>query len=96
MYPHDAAVSVFPHEIYKAPRSWAERAYPKLVYFNEVDRGCHFAAWQEPALRAAAHGPGTDALASEDLLGYADLVSPMARLADGRTGRRRSRARSAR
>jgi pimeloyl-ACP methyl ester carboxylesterase len=45
-----AAVSVFPNEIYKAPRSWAERAYPKLIYFNEVDRGCHFAAWQEPAL----------------------------------------------
>ncbi len=45
-----AAVSVFPNEIYKAPRSWAERAYPHLIYFNEVDRGCHFAAWQEPAL----------------------------------------------
>jgi len=45
-----AAVSVFPKEIYKAPRSWAERAYAKLIYFNEVDRGCHFAAWQEPAL----------------------------------------------
>ena len=45
-----AAVSVFPKEIYKAPRSWAERAYSNLIYFNEVDRGCHFAAWQEPAL----------------------------------------------
>jgi len=45
-----AAVSVFPKEIYRAPRSWAERAYSKLIYFNEVDRGCHFAAWQEPAL----------------------------------------------
>ena len=45
-----AAVSVFPKEIYKAPRSWAERAYPNLIYFNEVDAGCHFAAWQEPAL----------------------------------------------
>ena len=48
-----AAVSVFAHEIYQAPRSWVERAYPKLVYFNEVDRGCHFAAWQEPTLFAA-------------------------------------------
>ena len=48
-----AAVSVFPHEIYKAPRSWAERAYPKLIYFNELDRGNHFAAWQEPGLFAA-------------------------------------------
>ena len=46
-------MSVFPKEIYKAPRSWAERAYPKLIYFNEVDRGGHFAAWQEPSLFAA-------------------------------------------
>ena len=45
-----AAVSVVPNEIYKAPRSWAERAYANLIYFNEVDRGCHFAAWQEPTL----------------------------------------------
>ena len=48
-----AAVSVFPNEIYKAPRSWAEKAYPKLIYFNELDRGYHFAAWQEPALFSA-------------------------------------------
>jgi hypothetical protein len=45
-----AAVTVFPKELYQAPRSWAERAYSQLIYFNEVDRGCHFAAWQEPAL----------------------------------------------
>ena len=45
-----AAVSVFPTELYQAPRSWAERAYPNLIYFNEVDRGGHFAAWQEPQL----------------------------------------------
>jgi pimeloyl-ACP methyl ester carboxylesterase len=45
-----AAVSVFPNELYQAPRSWAEQAYPKLSYFNEVDRGNHFAAWQEPEL----------------------------------------------
>ncbi|MFI5586205.1 epoxide hydrolase family protein [Amycolatopsis sp. NPDC051758] len=48
-----AAVSVFAKEIYRAPRSWAERAYPGLMYFNELDRGCHFAAWQEPALFSA-------------------------------------------
>jgi pimeloyl-ACP methyl ester carboxylesterase len=48
-----AAVTVFPHEMYQAPRSWVERAYPKLIYFNEVDRGNHFAAWQEPVLFAA-------------------------------------------
>ena len=48
-----AAVTVFPNELYQAPRSWTERAYPKLTYFNEVVRGNHFAAWQEPALFAA-------------------------------------------
>src|SRR3954452_3362386 len=45
-----AAVSVFPNELYQAPRSWTEQAYPNLVYFNEVDKGNHFAAWQEPEL----------------------------------------------
>jgi hypothetical protein len=45
-----AAVSVFPNELYQAPRTWAEQAYPNLIYFNEVDRGNHFAAWQEPEL----------------------------------------------
>ena len=44
------AVSVFPRELYQSPRSWAEAAYPNLIYFNEVDRGNHFAAWQEPQL----------------------------------------------
>jgi pimeloyl-ACP methyl ester carboxylesterase len=44
------AVTVFPRELYQAPRSWTEAAYPNLIYFNEVDRGCHFAAWQEPQL----------------------------------------------
>jgi hypothetical protein len=45
-----AALTVFAKELYQAPRSWAERAYPNLIYFNEVDRGGHFAAWQEPQL----------------------------------------------
>jgi pimeloyl-ACP methyl ester carboxylesterase len=44
------AVSVFPDELYPAPRSWAERAYPKLIHFNEVDKGGHFAAWEQPKL----------------------------------------------
>jgi pimeloyl-ACP methyl ester carboxylesterase len=44
------AVSVFPGEQYQAPRSWAEQTYPNLVYFNEVDRGGHFAAWEQPQL----------------------------------------------
>ena len=46
------AVSVFPDEIYLPPRSWAERAYPKLVYYNKVEKGGHFAAWEQPALFA--------------------------------------------
>ena len=46
------AVTVFPSEQYQAPRTWAEQAYPNLIYFNEVDRGGHFAAWEEPHLFA--------------------------------------------
>jgi hypothetical protein len=45
-----AAVSVFPNELYEAPRTLDEQAYPNLIYFNEVDAGNHFAAWQEPEL----------------------------------------------
>jgi pimeloyl-ACP methyl ester carboxylesterase len=45
-----AAVSVFPNEIYYTPRSWAQRAYPKLIYYNKVDKGGHFAAWEQPQL----------------------------------------------
>jgi pimeloyl-ACP methyl ester carboxylesterase len=45
------AITVFPDELYQAPRSWAERAYPNnLLHFNEVDRGGHFAAWEQPQL----------------------------------------------
>ena len=44
------AVSVFPDELYPAPRSWAERAYPKLIYYNQLDKGGHFAAWEQPQL----------------------------------------------
>jgi len=42
------AVSIFPNDLWRAPRGWAEQAFPDLVYFNEVDAGNHFAAWQEP------------------------------------------------
>jgi pimeloyl-ACP methyl ester carboxylesterase len=44
------AVSVFPDEIYAAPRSWAEQAYPNLIHYNRLDRGGHFAAWEQPQL----------------------------------------------
>jgi pimeloyl-ACP methyl ester carboxylesterase len=46
------AVTVFPGEQYEAPRSWTERAYPKLIYYNKVDKGGHFAAWEQPRLFA--------------------------------------------
>lgn len=46
------AVTVFPAEIYRAPKSWTQRAYPTLMYFNEVDKGGHFAAWEQPELFA--------------------------------------------
>ncbi len=45
-----AAVSVFPEEVYQAPRSWTERSYHKLVHFNAVGKGGHFAAWEQPQL----------------------------------------------
>ncbi|MDF2647766.1 MAG: Epoxide hydrolase domain protein [Paenibacillus sp.] len=47
------AVSVFPDELYQAPKSWAERAYPKLMYYNKLDKGGHFAAWEQPELFTA-------------------------------------------
>jgi len=44
------AVSAFPDELYQVPRSWAERAYPKLIHYNKLDKGGHFAAWEQPKL----------------------------------------------
>jgi pimeloyl-ACP methyl ester carboxylesterase len=42
------AVSVFPDELYPAPRSWVERAYPRLIHYNKLEKGGHFAAWEQP------------------------------------------------
>jgi len=47
------AVSVFPDEIYQAPRSWTEQAYPNLIHYNKLDKGGHFAAWEQPELYAS-------------------------------------------
>ena len=47
------AVSVFPGEQYEAPLSWTKRAYPNLIHYNKLDKGGHFAAWEEPQLFAA-------------------------------------------
>jgi pimeloyl-ACP methyl ester carboxylesterase len=44
------AVSVFPDEIDAVPRSWAEQAYPNLIHYNQLDKGGHFAAWEQPQL----------------------------------------------
>ena len=52
------AVSVFPDELYPAPRSWAERAFPNLIYYNKVDKGGHFAAWEQPQLFSAEVSAG--------------------------------------
>ncbi len=43
-------MTVFPGELYQAPRSWAEQAYPKLIYYHRADKGGHFAAWEQPQL----------------------------------------------
>ena len=51
--PIPAAVSAFPEELYQAPRSWTEKAYPKLIYYNRLDKGGHFAAWEQPQLFTA-------------------------------------------
>ncbi|MDI1283544.1 MAG: alpha/beta fold hydrolase [Reyranella sp.] len=47
------AISAFPDELYQAPRSWVERAYPKLIHYNKLDKGGHFAAFEQPALLTA-------------------------------------------
>ena len=47
------AVSAFPDDVVYAPRSWSEQAYPNLIHYNEVDRGGHFAAWEQPELYAS-------------------------------------------
>jgi pimeloyl-ACP methyl ester carboxylesterase len=59
------AVSVFPNEIYPALRAWAEQAFPNLIYFNKVDRGNHFAAWQEPDIYTAEVRAGFRSLRDE-------------------------------
>ena len=61
------AVTVFPGEQYEAPRSWTERAYPNLIYFNEVDKGGHFAAWEQPELFAARAPRGVPVAPREEI-----------------------------
>jgi pimeloyl-ACP methyl ester carboxylesterase len=56
------AVSVFPDELYPAPRTWTERAYPKLIHYNKLDKGGHFAAWEQPELFVAEVRAGLKSL----------------------------------
>jgi pimeloyl-ACP methyl ester carboxylesterase len=63
-----AAVSVFPDELYPAPRSWAEKAYPKLIHYNKLPKGGHFAAWEQPQL-----------LSEEIRVGFRSLRSGLAK-----------------
>jgi len=51
--PIPTAVSAFPNELYQAPRSWTEKAYPKLIYYKKADKGGHFAAWEQPEILVA-------------------------------------------
>jgi len=59
------AVSVFPDEIYAAPRTWTEQAYPNLIYFNKLDKGGHFAAWEQPTLFRRGTSRGLQTVARE-------------------------------
>jgi pimeloyl-ACP methyl ester carboxylesterase len=61
------AVSVFPDELYPAPRSWTERAFPKLIHYNTLPKGGHFAAWEQPALFVAELRAGFKPLRGEQL-----------------------------
>jgi hypothetical protein len=55
------AVSAYPSEIYTAPRSWAEKAYPKLIHYNKLPKGTHFAAWTAILFRGSSRGFQTTA-----------------------------------
>jgi pimeloyl-ACP methyl ester carboxylesterase len=61
------AVSVFPDELYQAPRSWAERAYPKLIHYNKLDKGGHFPAWEQPELFSAEVRAGFRSLRMDEI-----------------------------
>jgi pimeloyl-ACP methyl ester carboxylesterase len=69
------AVSVFPDELYPAPRSWAERAYPKLIHYSKLDKGGHFAAWEQPQLFSEEVRAGFRSLRSGVAKSEASLVN---------------------
>ena len=59
------AVSAFPDELYQAPRSWMEQAYPMLIHYNKLDKGGHFAAWEQPKLLVEELRTGFKSLRSD-------------------------------
>ena len=61
-----SAVSAFPDELYQAPRSWAEKAYPRLIYYNKLPKGGHFAAWEQPRAVGAGAARGVQVAAVTD------------------------------
>jgi pimeloyl-ACP methyl ester carboxylesterase len=65
-------VTVFPDEIYAAPKAWAERAYPKMIYYNKFPKGGHFAAWEQPEYFVGAMRDGFRSLRSSAGAGRAD------------------------
>ena len=83
------AVSIFPDEIDAAPRSWVERAYPRLIHYNQLDKGGHFAAWEQPELLVAADERRTAA----EMRAFMDGMREPATEAAPRTCVKRSRRR---
>src|SRR5262249_55869099 len=77
------AVSVFPNEAYQAPRSWVEQAYPSLIYFNEVDKGGHFAAWEQPQLFREGVRPGLKSFRKKKIPPGGVVMSPATETATG-------------
>ena len=78
------AVSVFPDELFQAPRSWTEKAYPNLIHFNEVDRGGHFAAWEQPELYASELRGVAIAALNDRVQGIGARRTPPSSLLDAR------------
>jgi pimeloyl-ACP methyl ester carboxylesterase len=70
---------VFPGEIYRAPRSWGEQSFKKLIYWNEVDKGGHFAAWEQPELFASEIRAAFRPLRSSQMSNQADTPKEVGR-----------------
>ena len=81
-----AAFTTFPGEIWRTPRSWVEKAYPNVIYFNEVGKGGHFAAWEEPGLFSEELRAAFRPLRSPALASQASPAQPVPGRATGRRG----------